>query len=85
MTRHKHCKSCFVAFTTERRDTKTCSPRCRKRLERTRKYVVSDVRYTNRANEQQKGTNVSAIPVNARRAGKAVLSVALVLTIVRPI
>lgn len=85
MTRTKHCKACFQVFTTERRDARTCSPRCRKRLERTRKFVVSDVRYTNRSGEHQNGTALSAMPASARRVGKAVLSIAVVLAIVRPV
>lgn len=66
MTKTKHCKVCFNAYTAERRDSKTCSPRCRKRLERTRRYVVSETRYTQPDNEHQKGTSLAALPAKAR-------------------
>ena len=63
-TKHRLCLGCSQPF-TGRVDAKTCSPKCRKRFQRT-KVMYRDVLL---ASEQQTGYNHSNYAVNENLRG----------------
>jgi hypothetical protein len=73
MAKTRICRGCYQPF-AGRRDARTCSPRCRKRLQRTRDEINGDYRHaaprqnTDAVKRQNDGTSVVARPALARRA-----------------
>lgn len=75
MAKTRICRGCYQPF-AGRRDARTCSPRCRKRLQRTRDEINGDYRHSSAhqnvdvAKRRNDGTSVVARPASARRSIK---------------
>lgn len=85
MAKTRICRGCYQPF-AGRRDARTCSPRCRKRLQRTRDEINGDYRHSvprhnaDAARRRNDGTSVVARPASARRSirgGKHLLIIIL--------
>lgn len=75
MAKTRICRGCYQPF-PGRRDARTCSPRCRKRLQRTRDEINGDYRHSSptqsgdAAKRRNDGTSVVARPASARRSAR---------------
>src|SRR3990167_4155991 len=87
MKKNRVCRVCYQPF-SGRRDARTCSPRCRKRLSRTRQEIAAASQLVNYYEEPAKKAGSGGLVARALSAGRIrnllILLATLLITLAGP-